>query len=335
MRARRWWLAILVLLAAMAWQSQRALESGKPPTVTPSTASDGPEVAAPALDSTALPPTAASAEPADGAATAKPLAVSQSPAAPTLPTPTPAQAREWMRQRQRDMECATARRDIASEIRETREWPWMPPERVAAERAAIAEARERLLQGCPPEIADEAERKRHWAQRQAELEAARRAGDLLARLSPGGIKTPEERNRARATLYDALLSGDPEVIAQIGRLQDYIQPAQIFDAPSPPRRPARAGAGGPPPCRPSDTGVGSISGPTVQAPPPPPARALTRGRPRGPARLACRALSATVQTPGRRAMPTRRHRPAMSGRWSPATSAWIAGPAVVRWTWPA
>lgn len=229
MRARRWWLAILVLLAAMAWQSQRALESGKPPTVTPSTASDGPEVAASALDSTALPPTAASAEPADGAATAKPLAVSQSPAAPTLPTPTPAQAREWMRQRQRDMECATARRDIASEIRETREWPWMPPERVAAERAAIAEARERLLQGCPPEIADEAERKRHWAQRQAELEAARRAGDLLARLSPVSNKTPKERNRARATLYDALLSGDPEAIAQIGRLQDYIQPAQIFD----------------------------------------------------------------------------------------------------------
>ena len=232
MRARRWWLAILVLLAAMAWQSQRALESGMPPTVPPSsTASDGAGAAASALNSTAPPPAVESAEPAaDGATTSQPQAVLPSPAPPTLPTPTPAQAREWMRQRQREMECGTARRDNASEIRQTREWPWMPPERVAAERAAIAEARERLLQGCPPEIADEAERKRHWAQRQAELEAARRAGDLLARLSPVTIKTPEERNRARATLYDALLSGDPEAIAQIGRLQDYIQPAQIFDA---------------------------------------------------------------------------------------------------------
>ena len=232
MRARRWWLAILVLLAAMAWQSQRALESGMPPTVPPSsTASDGAGAAASALNSTAPPPAVESAEPAaDGATTSQPQAVLPSPAPPTLPTPTPAQAREWMRQRQREMECGTARRDNASEIRQTREWPWMPPERVAAERAAIAEARERLLQGCPPEIADEAERKRHWAQRQAELEAARRAGDLLARLSPVSIKTPEERNRARATLYDALLSGDPEAIAQIGQLQDYVQPAPIFDA---------------------------------------------------------------------------------------------------------
>lgn len=106
----------------------------------------------------------------------------------------------------------------------------MPPGRVAIEKLALEQARGRLLQDCPAQIADADARRRHWAQRQQELEAARRAGDLHARLTPGGLRTPEERERARGILYDALLSGDPDTIAMIGRMQDHIQPPRVFDA---------------------------------------------------------------------------------------------------------
>ena len=236
MRALRWLALALVLATALVWQWRQAAPSGSPAAAQ----SDAADVVAantpPIAADTSARASAVDPRAADGAdpqpAPSPHAATADTPAAPALPTP--AQAREWMRQRQRNMECGTARSDYRTKTRERQEWPWMPPELVASERAAIEAARGRLLEGCPPEIVDEAARKQYSDERQARLEAARRAGDLLARLQPGRIRTPEDRNRARAALYDALLSGDPDLIAQIGRMLDYIQPPDWLASPQAP-----------------------------------------------------------------------------------------------------
>ncbi len=136
-----------------------------------------------------------------------------------------AEARTAMLARWRDQDCAAARRQSAPETlrrREQSEWRWLPPERAAAERQAVAQATARLSADCPAPIADKAELQRRGEQTQAMLAAAQAAGDLYARLelSSGGRNPPADlAAQARALMYDAVLSGDPEAIARLWRLE--------------------------------------------------------------------------------------------------------------------
>lgn len=137
----------------------------------------------------------------------------------------PAEARAAMLTRWRDQDCAAGRRQSAPETlqrREQSELRWLPPERAAAERQAVAQATARLSADCPAPITDPAELRRRGEQLQASLAAAQAAGDLYARLelSSGGRNPPADlAAQARAILYDAVLSGDPEAIARLWRLE--------------------------------------------------------------------------------------------------------------------
>lgn len=156
--------------------------------------------------------------------------------APVLPTVAPAkstpllqlsaaEARAAMLARWRDQDCVAARRQSAPETmqrREQGEWRWLPPERAAAERQAVAQATARLSADCPAPVTENAELQRRGEQTQAMLAAATAAGDLYARLelSSGGRNPPANlAAQARALMYDAVLSGDPEAIARLWRLE--------------------------------------------------------------------------------------------------------------------
>lgn len=150
------------------------------------------------------------------------------------PIPNADAARALMLKRRREDDCQLARFTHANAERELTDWPWMPPERVAAERAAIAAATTRLSAGCPPAPADEGERNRNRDRRLADLEAAMRSGDLHARLEGlmSGPRTPEHVAHWRATLYDAVLSGDPEAFSRIWRLESRVMPMPSFSVES-------------------------------------------------------------------------------------------------------
>lgn len=155
------------------------------------------------------------------------------PVPPTTALANPAQAlqlsaagaRAAMLARWRDQDCVAARRQSAPEtmqLREQLEWRWLPPERAAAERQAVAQATARLSADCPAPVTDKAELQRRGEQTQAMLAAAQAAGDLYARLelSSGGRNPPPDlAAQARALMYDAVLSGDPEAIARLWRVE--------------------------------------------------------------------------------------------------------------------
>ncbi len=142
-----------------------------------------------------------------------------------LPQLSAAEARAAMLARWRDQDCVAARRQSAPatlQLREQQDWRWMPPERAAAERLAVAQATTRLSADCPAPITDKAELQRRGEQTRAMLAAAQAAGDLYARLelSSGGRNPPADlAAQARALMYDAVLSGDPEAIARLWRLE--------------------------------------------------------------------------------------------------------------------
>lgn len=147
-------------------------------------------------------------------------ASSSSDRSPTKTLLSPAQARQVMRERRRYIDCEISRNTspIFAEQREQNEWRWLPPELAQAERQGFQDAIGRLRQDCPLRPDDAALRLRLREQRDAELSAAAQAGDLLARfrVEPRRERTPESEARIRALLYDMLFSGDPEVIAEIG-----------------------------------------------------------------------------------------------------------------------
>jgi hypothetical protein len=172
----------------------------------------------------------ASTVPADASAPAttvpaKPLRASRLSAA---------EARTAMRERWRDQDCQAAQRQSAPTAfkwRELHDWRWLPQELAAAERQAMAEAAARLTAGCPAPITDKAEQRRRGEEAQAMLAAAQAAGDLYARLelSSASRDTAALSVQARAVLYDAVLSGDPEAIARLWRVENLARRGQPLD----------------------------------------------------------------------------------------------------------
>ncbi len=149
--------------------------------------------------------------------------VAASPDSDHRPTITPlslAEARAVMRERQRDIDCQISRTTSHrwEDYREQNEWHWLPAELAEADRRSWHDAIGRLSQDCVPVPENPGLRWQLRRQRDANLQAAAEAGDPLARLrlEPLRERTPETEARVRALLYDMLLSGDPEVIAQIG-----------------------------------------------------------------------------------------------------------------------
>lgn len=142
--------------------------------------------------------------------------------APTAPVLTPAQARERMRERQRLQDCERAVQATspdAAGARERREWRWLPPEQVALEQLGLSEVGARVGQGCPPRPLTPEARRRQETELAADLAAAAAAGDLEARLRSWRYEDANKdasREALRALLYDILLSGDTELIAQVG-----------------------------------------------------------------------------------------------------------------------
>lgn len=243
MSRRLLWMVIAAVLVAMGWlgwerraQIADALAwrfsaresqapAADPAAAGPASAADGtisPIAAAPG-DS---PPKQANDESA-------PAAVADSrTATPGAPALTPAQARERMRERQRLQDCERvvhATSPDSAAARERREWRWLPPEQVALEQVGLREAAARVGQGCPPRPLTPEARRRQEVDMAADLAAAAAAGDLEARLRSWRYqdsKTDGGREALRALLYDVLLSGDAELIAQIGEFQWQVNPSR-------------------------------------------------------------------------------------------------------------
>ena len=130
----------------------------------------------------------------------------------------PEAARSLMQERGRELDCelvlsATAPNALA---KRERKWRWLPVHMAQAERQALKDAAGRLGRGCPRWKDDPDELKRRQAGRQAQLLAAVRADDLTARMTVVRPTTPQFVEQLPEAMYDAVLSGDPELIAQIG-----------------------------------------------------------------------------------------------------------------------
>ncbi|MGE4072236.1 MAG: hypothetical protein AB7E72_13785 [Lysobacterales bacterium] len=97
-----------------------------------------------------------------------------------------------------------------------REWRWLPPEIAAMERQAFADALSRLGRGCPRWSDDDAAYLQRHQQRRSNATLAAQAGDLRARLVNSGQEQDNPASTLIQAMYDALLSGDPELIARIG-----------------------------------------------------------------------------------------------------------------------
>lgn len=233
MKARTWILLALAgaALALVGYRAELAIELGRwQRHFAASDRADPPQAVPAATDSAAVnegvdPATAediadASPAPADASVPA-----ATGPAKPLRAlTLSAADARTVMRERWRDQECQAAQRQSAPNAqkwRELHDWRWLPPELVAAERKAMAEATARLTADCPAPNTDPAELRRRGEEAQAMLAAAQAAGDLYARLELNSASrdTAALTAQARAVMYDAVLSGDPEAIARLWRVE--------------------------------------------------------------------------------------------------------------------
>jgi hypothetical protein len=247
MRRKSLWLVVAAVVAIAGWlawerRAQIAEAMGGRVTARDSLQAPGadPAAAGPASadggnesPGAAAPDDSSPAQRADESAPAAEagsgMATARAPGAPAL---TPAQARERMRERQRLQDCERvvhATSPDSASARERREWRWLPPEQVALEQVGLREAAARVGQGCPPRPATPEARRRQQADMAADLAAAAAAGDLEARLRSWRYqdsKTDGGREALRALLYDVLLSGDAELIAQIGEFQWQVNPSR-------------------------------------------------------------------------------------------------------------
>jgi len=229
MRYQRWLLLLLVLMLALLAQTRQLAEEPQRSAASQTSQKSAADPSAAEAAKSLHPNDAISVDRASTQSQTANADRSTSAVASAAPL-SPSQARALMLARSRELDCIYAHRGLSGARAKT-QWPWLPPERVALERAALEQAAARLREGCADPGVDEA-RKRS-IERAAELQAARLAGDLYARLEfyPRGRITPEIRAAARQTLYDAVLSGDPEAIARIPRLAGVAQPpSSFFDA---------------------------------------------------------------------------------------------------------
>ena len=151
----------------------------------------------------------------------------QTQSAPTqasIPLISAATASALMQEQLREQDCQRARMAIKGSrqgVFEGNDWNWLPPERAAAERQALVAAVERFQAQCPPEIEDPEARKRRQQDKDAALDAAARAGNLLARARMQGKKPRAELNLddIRALMIETLSSGDLQAISELGWLE--------------------------------------------------------------------------------------------------------------------
>ena len=130
----------------------------------------------------------------------------------------PEAAHSLMEERRRELDCELVLSAMAPKAlaKRERKWRWLPAHVAQAERQALKDAAGRLGRGCPRWKDDTDDLKRRQAQRQANLSAAAAAGDLAARVAPVRSPTPQMIEQMRISMYDALLSGDPALIAALG-----------------------------------------------------------------------------------------------------------------------
>lgn len=244
MRARSWILLALAgaALALIGYREEVATELGRwqrhlaaPDHADPAQPAPAASAASAAVDDGVHSATAEGIANASTATVDASLPATSVPAKPLRAlTLSAAEARTAMRERWRDVDCQAAQRQsrpAAVKWRELNDWRWLPQEIAAAERKAMQEAAARLTADCPAPITDEAELRRRGEQAQAMLAAAQATGDLYARLelSSASRDTPAWSAQARAVLYDAVLSGDPEAIARLWRVEYLARRGQPLD----------------------------------------------------------------------------------------------------------
>jgi hypothetical protein len=130
----------------------------------------------------------------------------------------PDAARNLMQERRRELDCelALSARSAKELAKRERKWRWLPPQQAQAERQALRDAAGRLGRGCPHWKDDPDELMRRQTMRRAQLLSAFEANDLTARMNTARPITPQFVQQLPEAMYDALLSGDPELIASIG-----------------------------------------------------------------------------------------------------------------------
>ena len=190
-------------------------------TLAPAEADDGapdaeaetPNAESPNIASYALTP--GGSEPAEISANTAQESSSSEPPSIRL---SPEAAHSLMEERRRELDCELVLSAMAPKAlaKRERKWRWLPAHVAQAERQALNDAAGRLGRGCPRWKDDADDLQRRQAQRQANLSAAAAAGDLAARLSPVRSPTPQMIEQMQLSMYDALLSGDPALIATLG-----------------------------------------------------------------------------------------------------------------------
>lgn len=130
----------------------------------------------------------------------------------------PEAARSLMQERRRELDCelALSARSPKELAKRERKWRWLPPQMAQAERQALQDAAGRLGRGCPHWPDGPEDLKHRQTERQAQLMRAFEAKDLTARLNTARPITEQFIAQLPEAMYDALLSGDPQLIAEIG-----------------------------------------------------------------------------------------------------------------------
>ncbi|MCP5473327.1 MAG: hypothetical protein H7A19_00595 [Rhodanobacteraceae bacterium] len=148
-------------------------------------------------------------------------------------TLSPAAARSLMQERRRELDCelALSARSPKELAKRERKWRWLPPHMAQAERQALEDAAGRLGRGCPHWKDDPEALKRRQEERQAQLVSAVAANDPSARITAIRPITPQFIEQLPDALYDAVLSGDPELIAQIGWADQWLRARARGDGP--------------------------------------------------------------------------------------------------------
>lgn len=227
MRGGSRWVSVTVVVVAVVVGVWMAWPPGLKPSVVTTERAEALQGKPPALASAAVPqPQAAQPDAPAVTPLTQAAADAQAGLAPASAMSLD-QAEASMRERRIRRECAMTRRAADPENLQRlqqKDWRWLPPDQVAAERAAYLQALAARLRNCPPSTPEQdaaAQRADH-----ALLAAAARAGELSARLemlryTPVGQHDPV----AIRQLFDEILrGGDPELIASISLHEMYLNP---------------------------------------------------------------------------------------------------------------